>query len=619
VPAEAVARWREQALACKEAVVQRKGGDPQLTATPSSVSGLALAALPPEPFAAEVLTWFLRRFLSAPDPRFQSSLLAFRVGYVDDHDDIRLHALAAVAALVREKRHMEESRGGGANRLPYVLEDATEPSLVLLRAVPEGVFLSHCAAFLAGVALPAAEVQWQTMALVNTDDDAEEEARKDEAQRTAEAENPFFRHAKTGWFRQHWAERVPLLYHGLALVTVPLPAGAAPSSSASSALPQQKQPKRKARKTVFLMPEYGLYLPQRSAFTKAWFALADGISAVTRTLATASGPDAVSAAGQVRDASKRFLAALPTQVLPVMGKGALQFADFLGSCLDGRADTLGDGSLAVLALQPLFSLMVNQGLEYPRFYPRLYDIVGSAAALHSKYRGRLFKGLDLFLSSPILPAYLVAAFAKRLLAMAMHHPASVGLFALALAYNLVKRHPAITPILQRSAASAILPQNAGTVAGDKRWPLPADPYVEDLLTAPLPTAEAEDEDRQAGAEAGQPRIGHGALYSSLWEASTLQQHYLARVVHLARALTRQPTKEEHDIAGTGEFAEATYAQLIGQELDRTVRKGGEDVAPDIFFAFAPIATAVVGVAPGSAPVNAVLQHKKTFESLFATE
>lgn len=102
---------------------------------------------------------------------------------------------------------------------------------------------------------------------------------------------------------------------------------------------------------------------------------------------------------------------------------------------------------ATLALQALFVLVQTQGLEYPRFYAAVYALLHPAtlAGEHkprcseapprppqfilpcpaAKHRGRFLALLDLVLSSPLLPAYLVAAFAKRAARLALAAPATV--------------------------------------------------------------------------------------------------------------------------------------------------------------------------------------------------
>ncbi|RYF59641.1 MAG: hypothetical protein EOO27_08570, partial [Comamonadaceae bacterium] len=164
----------------------------------------------------------------------------------------------------------------------------------------------------------------------------------------------------------------------------------------------------------------------------------------------------------------------------------------------------------LLALQSVFLLMQNHGLEYPHAYARLYSLL-SASTVSTKYRARLFSLLDLFLSSAALPAYLVAAFIKKAARLALTCGTPFALFALPFIYNCVKRHPSVAPLLHRLTPVSY---TAGA------WPAPADPF---------------DENAAAPESAN-------ALASSLWEVIALSQHTHAPVATLARALMKEATK-----------------------------------------------------------------------------
>lgn len=57
--------------------------------------------------------------------------------------------------------------------------------------------------------------------------------------------------------------------------------------------------------------------------------------------------------------------------------------------------------------------------------------------------------LDSCLRSPLLPAYLAAAFAKKLSRMALSVPPSGALIIIALIHNLLRRHPSINCLVHR--------------------------------------------------------------------------------------------------------------------------------------------------------------------------
>ncbi|KAJ3387538.1 hypothetical protein HDU84_000720 [Entophlyctis sp. JEL0112] len=91
----------------------------------------------------------------------------------------------------------------------------------------------------------------------------------------------------------------------------------------------------------------------------------------------------------------------------------------------------------------------NAGMtDYPDFYPKLYTLLDDQL-LTVKYRSRFFRLLDLFLASTYLPAYLVAAFAKRLSRLALFASPSAIVIVIPFVYNLLKRHPAVISIIHR--------------------------------------------------------------------------------------------------------------------------------------------------------------------------
>lgn len=55
----------------------------------------------------------------------------------------------------------------------------------------------------------------------------------------------------------------------------------------------------------------------------------------------------------------------------------------------------------------------SHDLDYPDFYDSLYRLV-TPEMMYAKYRARFFRMVDLCLSSSHVPAYVVAAFLKRL-------------------------------------------------------------------------------------------------------------------------------------------------------------------------------------------------------------
>ncbi|CAO2629022.1 Nucleolar complex protein 4 homolog [Lemmus lemmus] len=197
---------------------------------------------------------------------------------------------------------------------------------------------------------------------------------------------------------------------------------------------------------------------------------------------------------------KKVLVAMHDSILPHLAQPTLMI-DFLTSACD-----MG-GAISLLALNGLFILIHKHNLEYPDFYQKLYGLL-DPSIFHVKYRARFFHLADLFLSSSHLPAYLVAAFAKRLARLALTAPPEALLMVLPFICNLLRRHPACRVMVHR-------PQE-----------LDADPYD------PIEKDPAKSR----------------ALESCLWELQTLQQHYHPEVSRAAGVINQVLSVPEVSIA-----------------------------------------------------------------------
>ncbi|KAK9944401.1 hypothetical protein M0R45_009971 [Rubus argutus] len=101
-----------------------------------------------------------------------------------------------------------------------------------------------------------------------------------------------------------------------------------------------------------------------------------------------------------------------------------------------------------MALSSLFIIMTKYGLEYPNFYEKLYALLIPSIFM-AKHRSKFFQLLDACLKSPLLPAYLAAAFAKKLSRLSISVPPSGALVIIALIHNLLRRHPSINCLVNR--------------------------------------------------------------------------------------------------------------------------------------------------------------------------
>ncbi|KPV75276.1 uncharacterized protein RHOBADRAFT_14188, partial [Rhodotorula graminis WP1] len=216
------------------------------------------------------------------------------------------------------------------------------------------------------------------------------------------------------------------------------------------------------------------------------------------------------------DDSKRALVMLHRQVLPHMTEPR-RLMDWLVDCAD-----VG-GTVGILALNGLFTLMQKHGLEYPDFYTKLYSLL-DRSVLHVRYRPRFFRLLDIFMSSSHLPSTLVASFIKRLARLALAANPAAIVAVVPFIYNLLKRHPSCMPLIHRASDD------------DNQYDWSNDPYNH---TEPDPTES-------------------GALDSSLWELTALQRHYLASVSGLAKVFTEAMNKQSYAME---DFLDHSYATV----------------------------------------------------------
>uniref|UniRef100_A0A452I4H2 CCAAT-binding factor domain-containing protein n=1 Tax=Gopherus agassizii TaxID=38772 RepID=A0A452I4H2_9SAUR len=219
---------------------------------------------------------------------------------------------------------------------------------------------------------------------------------------------------------------------------------------------------------------------------------------------------------------KKVLVILHDSILPHLNEPTLMI-DFLTVAYD-----IG-GAISLLALNGLFVLIHQHNLEYPDFYKKLYSLL-DPSIYHVKYRARFFHLADLFLSSSHLPAYLVAAFIKRLSRLALTAPPQALLMVIPFICNLFRRHPACKVLVHKPGGSEDLSE---------------DPYIMD-----------EEEPSESR-----------ALESSLWELQTLQSHYHPDVAQAAAVVNQSLSELEDDVS---ELLELSAYELFDRELKKKV-------------------------------------------------
>jgi len=217
---------------------------------------------------------------------------------------------------------------------------------------------------------------------------------------------------------------------------------------------------------------------------------------------------------------KRILVILHRQVLPHM-TDPKRFMDWLVDCTDAG------GTVGILALNGLFTLIQKHGLEFPDFFTKLYSLL-DRDVLHVRYRPRFFRLLEIFMGSSHLPSAMVAAFIKRLARLSLSAPPAAIVTIIPFVYNLLKLHPACLAMIHRPARDDDDDDATRAAAND-----PFDPKE----TNPIKTH---------------------AMESSLWELATLRNHYLASISGLAKIFAEVMSKQSYSME---DFLDHSYGTV----------------------------------------------------------
>ena len=239
------------------------------------------------------------------------------------------------------------------------------------------------------------------------------------------------------------------------------------------------------------------------------------------------------------DCYRSLLTRLHNTIIPSL-VNPLLLSDFLTHALDrGGLD-------GMLALNGIFILVTQHGLEYPKFYERLYGLLDSDVFI-SKHRVRFFQLADIFLASPMVPAYTAAAFAKKFARLGMRGSPVTAIIAIAFIHNIIRRHPSCVQILHR-------PRPDGATA--------------DSLKSKGEVWQGIDVYDENETDPAQSR----ALESSLWEISVFKKHADAAVAQyctvLDKDLTNKLKSAEIDIS---EVLSASYASIFDREINKRLK------------------------------------------------
>lgn len=244
---------------------------------------------------------------------------------------------------------------------------------------------------------------------------------------------------------------------------------------------------------------------------------------------------------------REVLERIPKELIPNMSD-PLKLADFLSDSYNNGKDV----SVAVSALDGLFILISQHGLDYPLFYQKLYALMSPNALFHAEGRTRFRELAALFLrQGAMLPGGLVAAFIKRLVRLALHSPAESALWCLRLALDLLHKHQNVSYLVHR-AVNLFDKSDAALSAGQKR---PRAAEVED----PFDDEELDPQSSKAD-------------QSSLWELEVLASHISPAVSTLVSAFSKDVRKKPSAPPGSlADYGDLTFTDIFQAEFKRRAK------------------------------------------------
>ncbi|XP_055808030.1 protein NUCLEOLAR COMPLEX ASSOCIATED 4 [Solanum dulcamara] len=257
------------------------------------------------------------------------------------------------------------------------------------------------------------------------------------------------------------------------------------------------------------------------------------------------------------DVYKEVLVNLHQVVIPYLSN-PLMLCDFLTRSYD-----IG-GVVSVMALSSLFVLMTQHGLEYPNFYEKLYALLEPSIFM-AKHRAKFFQLLDSCLKSPLLPAYLAAAFCKKLSRLSLAVPPSGALVIIALIHNLLRRHPSINCLVHQEDGNETTKDITGAESGaDDDSTEDSSPSRE--MSSVKPGIDLFD-DKQTDP------LKTNAMRSSLWEVDTLRHHYCPPVSRFVLSLENDLTvRAKTTEVAVKDFSSGSYTTIFGDEIRRRVKQ-----------------------------------------------
>lgn len=169
------------------------------------------------------------------------------------------------------------------------------------------------------------------------------------------------------------------------------------------------------------------------------------------------------------------------------------------------------------------------------------------------------------MKSSHLPAYLAAAFAKKLSRLALSVPPSGELIIIALVHNLLRRHPSINFLVHQQVDDDLANGDTsaeGDDSGESERKSNADPVVQSMKHYVDPFNNEEPNPLKSN-----------AMRSSLWEIDTLRHHYCPAVSRFVTSLENDLTvRAKTSEMPISDFSSASYATIFRDEIRRRIKQ-----------------------------------------------
>jgi hypothetical protein len=219
------------------------------------------------------------------------------------------------------------------------------------------------------------------------------------------------------------------------------------------------------------------------------------------------------------------------------------------------------GILAIRALRGIFVLMTQHRLEYPNFYNEVYALL-RPEIMRMNDRSEFFSLLDTFVSSPMLPAYIVAAFAKRISRLALYAPVSGQLVALPFVHSILVRHTACLQMIHSAKET-----DSATRVGRKHSKGDGNDDEDDRedvakRAMALDPFDIDDDNLETCR----------ALESSLWEIETMRTHYLPLVSFRSEMFTKEFRTHRLGKFDAKMASQDSYSTLLSKEIEHVYHK-----------------------------------------------